>query len=114
MAVASLQAAEEFLKESKKACEAFCMAPPISRNPPLWGSMKYLSEKIPKDTSNKVRINRDLYGHEKTLETTPPLPDFALALKPEEYQLPVVDPSWNYNEGNQFRGQYEQLKPEKT
>lgn len=35
------------------------------RNPPLWGTMKYLSEKIPKDTSSKVRINRDLYSHER-------------------------------------------------
>lgn len=31
MAVAALQAAEEFLKESKKACEAFNTAPPTSR-----------------------------------------------------------------------------------
>ncbi|KAL6320508.1 hypothetical protein AAG906_007587 [Vitis piasezkii] len=50
MAVAALQAADEYLKESKRACEAFNMAPPLSRNPPLWGTMKYLSEKIPKDT----------------------------------------------------------------
>ena len=31
MAVAALQAAEEFLKESKKACEAFNLMPPLSR-----------------------------------------------------------------------------------
>ncbi|XP_043716693.1 uncharacterized protein LOC122664783 isoform X2 [Telopea speciosissima] len=95
MAVAALQAAEEFLRESKKACEAFNMAPPLSRSPPLWGAMKYLSEKIPKDTSSKVRINRDLYSNEKVMETAPPLPDFALALKPDDYQLPPVDSSWN-------------------
>ncbi|XP_076906327.1 uncharacterized protein LOC143562398 [Bidens hawaiensis] len=65
MAVSALQAADEYLKESKKACEAFNSAVPISRNPPLWGTMKYLSEKIPKDTSSKVRINRDLYTYEK-------------------------------------------------
>lgn len=29
------------------------------------------------------------------METAPTLPDFALALKPDEYQLPDVDPSWN-------------------
>ncbi|GLT29904.1 hypothetical protein SLA2020_047370 [Shorea laevis] len=97
MAVAALQAADEYFKESKKACEAFTVAPPLSRNPPLWGTMKYLSEKIPKDTSSKVRINRDLYSHEKIMETAPTLPDFALALKPDEYQLPAVDPSWNEN-----------------
>ncbi|KAK3032780.1 hypothetical protein RJ639_035725 [Escallonia herrerae] len=95
LAVAALQAADEYLKESKKVCEAFNMAPPLSRNPPLWGTMKYLSEKIPKDTSSKVRINRDLYAHEKIMETAPTLPDFALALKPDEFQLPQVDASWN-------------------
>ncbi|GLT46518.1 hypothetical protein SLA2020_202640 [Shorea laevis] len=95
MAVAALQAADEYFKESKKACEAFNAAQPFSRNPTLWGTMKYLSEKIPKDTSSKVRINRDLYSHEKIMETAPTLPDFALALKPDEYQLPTVDPLWN-------------------
>ncbi|XP_077220758.1 uncharacterized protein LOC143854602 isoform X2 [Tasmannia lanceolata] len=106
MAVAALQAAEEFLKESKKTCEAFSMAPPTSRNPPLWGTMKYLSEKIPKDTSSKVRINQDLYNHERIIGTTPALPDFALALKPDEYQLPQVDPWWN-DEDDQSRSRSE-------
>jgi hypothetical protein len=95
MAVAALQAADEYLKESKKSAEAFNLASPLSRNPPQWGTMKYLSEKIPKDTSSKVRINRDLYSHEKIMETAPTLPDFALALKPDDYQLPAVDLSWN-------------------
>ncbi|XP_038976086.1 uncharacterized protein LOC120107015 isoform X1 [Phoenix dactylifera] len=94
MAVAALQAAEEFLKESKKACAAFNLMPPISRIPPLWGSMKYLSEKIPKDASSKVKINRDLYSQERILQTAPTLPDFALALKPDDYQLPPLDASW--------------------
>ncbi|KAF1886270.1 hypothetical protein Lal_00045500 [Lupinus albus] len=94
MAVAALQVADEYFKESKKLCEVFNASPPLSRNPPLWGTMKYLSEKIPKDTSSKVRINRDLYSHERIMETAPTLPDFALALKPDEYQLPSVDPSW--------------------
>ncbi|KAL8245917.1 hypothetical protein R6Q59_007133 [Mikania micrantha] len=100
MAVSSLQAADEYLKESKRACEAFNTAVPISRTPPLWGTMKYLSEKIPKDTSSKVRINRDLYTYEKIMETAPTLPDFALALKPDEYQLPDVDSSWNHENVN--------------
>ncbi|CAN1265796.1 BRO1 domain-containing protein BROX [Linum perenne] len=100
MAVAALQAADEFFKESKRACEAFNSASPTSRNTPLWGTMKYLSEKIPRDTSSKVRINRDLYSHEKIMETAPTLPDFALALKPDDYQLPPADPSWDReNEG---------------
>ncbi|XP_071702199.1 uncharacterized protein [Rutidosis leptorrhynchoides] len=100
MAVSALQAADEFLKESKKTCEAFNIAVPISRTPPLWGTMKYLSEKIPKDTSSKVRINQDLYTYEKIMETAPTLPDFALALKPDEYQLPEVDSSWNHDNVN--------------
>lgn len=100
MAVSALQAADEYLKESKKACEAFNTAVPLSRTPPLWGTMKYLSEKIPKDTSSKVRINRDLYTYEKIMETAPTLPDFALALKPDEYQLPDVDASWNHENAN--------------
>lgn len=100
MAVSALQAADEYLKESKRACEAFNTAVPISRTPPLWGTMKYLSEKIPKDTSSKVRINRDLYTYEKIMETAPTLPDFALALKPDEYQLPEVDSSWNHENVN--------------
>lgn len=105
MAVAALQAAEEFLKESKKACEAFNSTPPTSRNPPLWGSMKYLSEKIPKDASSKVRINKDLYNHERILEKAPTLPDFAVALKPDDYQLPELDPSWSEEENQLYRAQ---------
>lgn len=105
MAVAALQAAEEFLKESKKACEAFNLTPPTSRNPPLWGSMKYLSEKIPKDASSKVRINKDLYNHERILEKAPTLPDFAVALKPDDYQLPELDPSWSEEENQLYRAQ---------
>lgn len=95
MAVAALQAADEYLKESKKVSEAFNATPPLSRNPPLWGTMKFLCEKVPKDTWNKVRINRDLYTNERVMETAPTLPDFALALKPDDYQLPPVDNCWN-------------------
>lgn len=29
------------------------------------------------------------------METAPTLPDFALALKPDDYQLPQVSPSWD-------------------
>ncbi|XP_010940381.1 uncharacterized protein [Elaeis guineensis] len=101
MAIAALQAAEEFLKESKRACEVFNAMPPTSRNPPLWGSARYLLEKIPKDASSKARINQDLYSHERVLEPAPTLPDFAVALKPDDYQLPPVDPSWNEQNDHQ-------------
>ncbi|WOL09827.1 hypothetical protein Cni_G18580 [Canna indica] len=91
MAIAALQASEELLKESKKACEVFHAMPPTSRNPPRWGSMKYLNDKIPKAASSKIQINQDLYNKERTLVS---LPDFALALKPDDYQLPPLDPLW--------------------
>ncbi|CAH9111900.1 unnamed protein product [Cuscuta europaea] len=100
MAIAALDAADEYLKESKKACEDFNAVVPLSRSPPLWGTMKYLSEKIPKDTSSKGRINRDLRSYEKVMERAPPLPDFALALKPDDYHLPSVDASWNHETTN--------------
>uniref|UniRef100_A0A5B7BG07 BRO1 domain-containing protein n=1 Tax=Davidia involucrata TaxID=16924 RepID=A0A5B7BG07_DAVIN len=114
MAVAALQAADEYLKESKKACEAFNTAPPLSRNPPPWGTMKYLSEKIPKDTSSKVRINRDLYTHEKIMETAPTLPDFALALKPDEYLLPQVHAAWSDENINTVQYGSNKLKSDRT
>ncbi|EEE58097.1 hypothetical protein OsJ_08970 [Oryza sativa Japonica Group] len=92
-AVAALQSAEELLKESKAACEAFHAASPVSRSPPLWGSMRYLQEKIHKESSCKVRINKDLYNKDNIIihdhaDSAPPLPDFAVALKPDEYRLP--------------------------
>ncbi|KAJ0037876.1 hypothetical protein Pint_21949 [Pistacia integerrima] len=95
MGEAALLAADEFLKESKKACECFHMAPPFSRNPPLWGTSKYLYDRIPKDIPSRVLKNRHLHNHEMILQTAPALPDFELSLKPEDYQLPSVDPSWN-------------------
>ncbi|CAL9084701.1 unnamed protein product [Musa textilis] len=97
-AIAALQAADDFLKESKRASQAFNVLPPTSRlNPPPWGSMKYLCEKIPKHASSKVRINRDLYSQDRILDRAPSLPDFPVALKPDEYRLPEVDRSWNYS-----------------
>ncbi|KAK8945344.1 hypothetical protein KSP40_PGU009780 [Platanthera guangdongensis] len=69
MAAASLQASEEFLKESKKACESFSTTPPLSR----------------------------------VVETAPSLPDFMIALKPDDYKLPALDPSWIHEENNQIR-----------
>jgi len=90
MAVAALQSAEELLKESKDVAEAFHAAPPVSRSPPVCGSMKYLHDKIQKDSSCKVRINKDLYSNDSIHEGVPALPDFAVALKPEEYRLPAV------------------------
>ncbi|KAL5214450.1 hypothetical protein ABZP36_003602 [Zizania latifolia] len=101
MAIAALQASEEFLKESKRAFEAFHATPPTSRNPTPFGTAKYMLDKIPKDVSSKVRINQDLYTQERVIGTPPPLPDFALALKPDDYDLPPLDPLWNKEDGHQ-------------
>lgn len=95
VAATALQAADEFLRESKKACEAFNEAPPLSRNPPVWGTIKYLLEKFPKDASSKVKEKQDPYSHERIMQMAPALPEFALSLKPDEYRFPPVDPSWN-------------------
>lgn len=40
---------------------------------------------------------------DRIMETAPTLPDFALALKPDDYQLPPVHISWN--DENVNRGQ---------
>lgn len=47
------------------------------------------------------------------METAPQLPDFALALKPDDYQLPPVDPSWNDNI-NKGQSATNQLKTDRT
>lgn len=36
----------------------------------------------------------------RIMEMAPALPEFALSLKPDEYQFPPVDPSWN----NELKG----------
>ncbi|KAH9746841.1 BRO1 domain-containing protein [Citrus sinensis] len=97
MAAAALRAADEFLKESKMTCESFHMTPPLSRNPPLWGTSKYLSEKIPKDISSRLPVNPGPQNYEMILQTAPALPDFQLSLKPEDFILPSVDSSWKEN-----------------
>lgn len=94
IAAAALRAAEEYLKESKKACESFHMTPPSSRNPPPWGAGEYLAERIGKDITSKT-INWDSKKQEMIMQLAPALPDFVLSLKPDEYQLPSIDPSWN-------------------
>jgi len=102
MAIASLQASEEFLNESKRASEAFHTAPPASRSPAPFGTTKYLLDMISKDVQSKVQSYQDLYtqqrasniGVSKIITTPPPLPDFPLALSPEDYELPELDPLW--------------------
>ncbi|CAO2046740.1 unnamed protein product [Urochloa humidicola] len=107
MAIAALQASEEFLNESKRASEVFHAAAPASRRPAPFGTTKYLLEMIPKDVQSKVQSYQDLYaqqrgsniGVSKIIATPPPLPDFPLALSPEDYELPQSDQFWK--EANQ-------------
>nr|KJB31892.1 hypothetical protein B456_005G213600 [Gossypium raimondii] len=70
IAAAALQAAEEYLKESKMACDSFHVTLPSSRNPPPWGASKYLAERIPKDISSKT-INWDSQKHEMIKQIPP-------------------------------------------
>lgn len=46
----------------------------------------------------------------RIMKTAPTLPDFALALKPDEYQLPSVDFSWNEENVGTGQGSSNQLK----
>jgi len=41
----------------------------------------------------------------RIMETAPTLPDFALALKPDEYQLPPVHRSWNEDGANRVQNE---------
>ncbi|TVU29072.1 hypothetical protein EJB05_20615 [Eragrostis curvula] len=98
--IVALKASEEFLNESKRASEAFHAAPPVSRSSAPFGTAKYILDMIPKDTLIKVQSYQELYPQERTsnvgtskiITTLPPLPDFALALSPEDYELPQSDP----------------------
>jgi hypothetical protein len=93
-ALTCLKAADSFLKESQRTKVEFGNAEPITRVPPLWGPMKYLSERIPREALVKARVFRENYRKEKLPATTPELPVFPLALNADEYNLPPVDPAW--------------------
>ncbi|KAL6634810.1 hypothetical protein ACP70R_027481 [Stipagrostis hirtigluma subsp. patula] len=103
MAITALQASEEFLNESKRASEAFHAAPPTSRCSTPFGTTQHILDMIPKETLSKVQNYQDLHPQDRTsingiskIITTPPtLPDFPLALSPDDYELPQLDPLWN-------------------
>ncbi|KAK4804658.1 hypothetical protein SAY86_004475 [Trapa natans] len=94
-AVCCFAAAEELLTESKKACLSFCLANPVSRIPPFWGSMKYLNQKIPEVALKKSQMYGYLLEQEKGLQVLPDLPEFQLSLRPNDYRLPEMDPAWD-------------------
>ncbi|CAK9862384.1 unnamed protein product [Sphagnum jensenii] len=93
-ALACLQGAQAFLKEGQRTRTKFVNTAPITRVPPSWGAMKYLSEKIPRDTTKKTRASGGNITQHKTPIATPQLPDFPLALKAEAFILPHVDRAW--------------------
>ncbi|XP_022635526.1 BRO1 domain-containing protein BROX homolog isoform X1 [Vigna radiata var. radiata] len=94
-AVSCFLAAEELLAESKKASLSFCLAAPVTRVPPLWGAMKFLHQKIPEVASRKSQMYGYLWEQEKGLQSLPDLPEFQLSLRPDDYELPEIDPAWD-------------------
>ncbi|XP_057530874.1 uncharacterized protein LOC130809214 [Amaranthus tricolor] len=94
-ALSCFVAAEELLTENKRACLSFCLATPVSRAPPLWGAMKHFHQKIPDTASKKSQLYGYLLDQEKGLPPPPELPEFQLSLRPDDYELPEIDPCWN-------------------
>lgn len=87
-AVVCLRLADSFLMDSRNLCVEFCATAPATRVPPLWGAMKYLSEKIPKDVAAKACVDGDVYDQETDAQKVPQLPDFLVALQHAAYDLP--------------------------
>ncbi|CAK9215775.1 unnamed protein product [Sphagnum troendelagicum] len=103
-ALACFRESVSYLKEGQRQRVYFNNTYPTSRLlPPIWGPMKHLSERIPREASSKARIFRDSYNEETAPETTPKLPDFPIALTAELYVLPPVDPAWESKCGYEAR-----------
>uniref|UniRef100_A0A1D1XET3 BRO1 domain-containing protein BROX n=1 Tax=Anthurium amnicola TaxID=1678845 RepID=A0A1D1XET3_9ARAE len=100
-------AADEFLLDSKRACLSFCLAVPVTRVPPVWGVMKHLHKKIPEVASRKSHMYGYLLDQERASQTLPDLPEFSLSLKPDDFELPDIDSSW---EGEKCHPQAQSLK----
>ncbi|XP_061989182.1 uncharacterized protein LOC133707516 isoform X3 [Rosa rugosa] len=106
-AVCCFLAAEEILSESKKACFTFCLLAPVTRAAPLWGAMKHLHQKIPVVAARKSQMYGYLLEQDKVLQALPDLPEFQLSLRPDDYQLPEIDPAW---ESEKWETQSQSLK----
>lgn len=94
-AICCFRAAEDLLLETKKACLSFCLAAPVSRAPPPWGAMKHLHHKIPETASKKSQMYGYMLDQEKGLQPPSDLPEFQLSLRPDDYELPEIDPVWS-------------------
>ncbi|CAD6256953.1 unnamed protein product [Miscanthus lutarioriparius] len=131
-AVCCLSAADDLLSDSKRACLSFCLANPVTRVPPPWGVMKNMHKKIPDVNTrsfkcmgiclSKTRIGKSPdprtnstsemanFTVGSTLQSVPDLPEFALSLRPEEYELPSTDSIWeNVNGQPQIQSLKEHL-----
>jgi hypothetical protein len=104
-AVCCFAASEDLLTQSKKACLCFCLATPTTRAPPVWGAMMHLNKKIPETAARKSQMYGYLLDQEKDLQILPDLPEFQLTLKPDEYELPEIDSSWNNKKPEEISSQ---------
>ncbi|CAD6253147.1 unnamed protein product [Miscanthus lutarioriparius] len=95
-AVCCLSAADDLLSDSKRACLSFCLANPVTRVPPPCGVMKNMHTKIPDVAYKKFQVYGHLFEQNKnsTLQSVRDLPEFALSLRPEGYELPSTDSIW--------------------
>nr|XP_024386898.1 uncharacterized protein LOC112287762 isoform X2 [Physcomitrium patens] len=98
-----MKASHAFLKGSQKARNEFGNTEPLTKLPIVWGSMKYLSNRIPRETSSKGRIFRDNYLNEKMPRSPPKLPEFPIALVVDPFSLPSLDPAWMKERGYEAR-----------
>ncbi|KAJ7525195.1 hypothetical protein O6H91_17G040800 [Diphasiastrum complanatum] len=111
-ATCSLKAAKRLLKDSLKLREEFSAAAPPTRAPPLWGAAKYLGEKIPRDSHRRSFGTEDVHGLHKNSTRTPELPNFALSLKAEVYELPPIDEAWLFETAAKFDQQSVDERPQ--
>ncbi|EFJ05167.1 hypothetical protein SELMODRAFT_137552 [Selaginella moellendorffii] len=100
-AAACLRASAHFFKESERICGDFCATAPMTTKTlvgksPSWGPMKHLSEKISKDAFLNSRLLSTAISRDRIVE----LPDFALALQVDAYQMPEADEEGEIDEKN--------------
>ncbi|XP_024517423.1 uncharacterized protein LOC9651914 isoform X2 [Selaginella moellendorffii] len=101
-AAACLRASAHFFKESERICGDFCATAPMTTNrtlvgkSPSWGPMKHLSEKISKDAVTSTQHDFFEDNRDRIVE----LPDFALALQVDAYQMPEADEEGEIDEKN--------------
>ncbi|KAL0827853.1 hypothetical protein Bca101_051531 [Brassica carinata] len=53
-------------RRKQEGCLSFCLSPPVTRAPPMWGVMKHLSQKIPEIAFKKSQM----YGYLLSLLTS--------------------------------------------